>query len=67
MSKARLVKRTEVIEREQTPKKPAPRPVSMSDTVKNMREKMLKEARRATGKLDPRAAFAALFSQPQTN
>jgi hypothetical protein len=67
MNKARLIKRDEVIQREQTVKAEPPRPKSINETVKSVREMMITTGRRATGKLDPRAAFAALFAQPQTN
>jgi hypothetical protein len=67
MSKARLIKRDEVIQREQQVRVEEPKLKTLNETVKNVREMMISTGRRATGKLDPRAAFAALFAQPQTN
>ena len=66
MSKARLIKRDEVIQREQVVWPEPAKPKTINETVKSVREMMLTTGRKATGKLDPRAAFAALFAQPQT-
>lgn len=67
MSKARLIKRDEVIQQKQAAQPEPAKPKTINETVRSVREMMLTTGRKATGKLDPRAAFAALFAQPQTS
>ena len=59
MTKAKLIKKGEVVERQQQKTAQKAQKQTVKQTVDNWIEKQ--NAKR----LDPRAAFAALFAQPQ--
>ncbi|MBI1766688.1 MAG: hypothetical protein HYR56_35225 [Acidobacteria bacterium] len=62
MMKAKLIKREEVIERQQTRAKQKVQKQAVRKTMEVVGDWI--DTRRAQ-RLDPRAAFAALFAQPQ--
>lgn len=63
MTKAKLIKRTEVAEREQAKKA---KPQQKSNVQKTMTAVVEWIENRQAQREDPRKAFAALFAQPQT-
>jgi len=62
MTKAKLIKRSEVLEREQA-RKAKPQKNNVQKTVDAVVEWIENQR---TQREDPRKAFAALFTQPQT-
>ena len=63
MTKAKLIKREEVVERQQVKAAQKVQKQASRKTMEVVGDWI--DARRASQRLDPRAAFAALFAQPQ--
>ncbi len=65
MTKARLIKKQEIVEQQSKKQKPAVRRKALVKAVDSVANWI--DEQRQNAKIDPRKAFAELFAQPQTN
>ncbi len=65
MTKARLIKKQEIVEKQSKKQKPAVRRKALVKAVDSVANWI--DEQRQNAKIDPRKAFAELFAQPQTN